>query len=173
MEKGKKKVPLELFQETAHSNGYEVFTSDEVASFYKEGMMKSRSGQLSDAEIDEFIAEAMYLQKAVCCDKEGKDVIMYYRPEQVEWEVTDSGTVLKGLEGVFKDTPTNRRLNRVGEAFVPSEKFLKSLFEESEEGGLMKSIDLKEDIQFGCYSDTPGNRKLKRVGKPYQILIRF
>ena len=100
MENKGKKVSLQLFEETARNNGYEVFTPDEVASYYKEGIMKSRANELTAEEKEAFVADVMYLQKAVCADEEGKDVIRFYRPKQVEWETAADGTVMKGLEGV-------------------------------------------------------------------------
>ena len=99
MENKGKKVSLQLFEETARNNGYEVFTPDEVASYYKEGIMKSRANELTAEEKEAFVADVMYLQKAVCADEEGKDVIRFYRPKQVEWETAADGTVMKGLEG--------------------------------------------------------------------------
>lgn len=119
-----KKISLATFEQVAVDNGYEVFTPEEVASYYKEGLMKSRSGELSDQEKEAFIADVMYLQKAVCSDEENKDVLRYYRKKQVAWEQAADGTIMKGLEGVYLDTPENRRLNRVGKPFVnkiPSE----------------------------------------------------
>ena len=105
MENKGKKVSLQLFEETARNNGYEVFTPDEVASYCKEGIMKSRANELTAEEKEAFVADVMYLQKAVCADEEGKDVIRFYRPKQVEWETAADGTVMKGLEGVYRDTP--------------------------------------------------------------------
>ena len=43
MENKGKKVSLQLFEETARNNGYEVFTPDEVASYYKEGIIDRKS----------------------------------------------------------------------------------------------------------------------------------
>lgn len=156
-----KKVSLELFEQTARDNGYEVFTPEEVASYYKEGLMKSQANKLSEEAKKEFVADMMYLQKAVCSDAEGKQVIRYFRKEQVDWEKTEDGVILKGIEGVYKDTPENRRLNRVGKAYTPSEDFMKSLTDEKVYGDIIKSIN------SGCYADTPENKALGRVGKPY------
>ena len=165
MENKGKKVSLQLFEETARNNGYEVFTPDEVASYYKEGIMKSRANELTAEEKEAFVADVMYLQKAVCADEEGKDVIRFYRPKQVEWETAaDGGTVMKGLEGVYRDTPENRRLNRVGQAYSPTLEFLKSLNDETE-GDIMKSLGT------GVYADTPDNQRLGRVGQPYKNQI--
>lgn len=110
------------------------------------------------------MADVMYLQKAVCADEEGKDVIRFYRPKQVEWETAADGTVMKGLEGVYRDTPENRRLNRVGQAYSPTLEFLKSLNDETQ-GDIMKSLGT------GVYADTPDNQRLGRVGQPYKNQI--
>lgn len=161
MENKGKKVSLQLFEETARNNGYEVFTPDEVASYYKEGIMKSRANELTAEEKEAFVADVMYLQKAVCADEEGKDVIRFYRPKQVEWETAADGTVMKGLEGVYLDTPENRRLNRVGQAYSPTADFLKSLTGDESKDDIIKSLG------SGVYADTPDNQRLGRVGKPY------
>ena len=71
---------------------------------------------------------------------------------------------MKGLEGVYRDTPENRRLNRVGQAYSPTLEFLKSLNDETE-GDIMKSLGT------GVYADTPDNQRLGRVGQPYKNQI--
>lgn len=167
MENKGKKVSLQLFEETARNNGYEVFTPDEVASYYKEGIMKSRANELTAEEKEAFVADVMYLQKAVCWDGE-KDVIRYFRKSQVAWEEAEDGTILKGFEGVYLDTPENRRLNRVGQAFSPTLDFLKSI--DALEEDIMKSIDsnILKAVRTGRYANTPENRRLHRVGQPYK-----
>lgn len=159
----KKIVPLSLFKETAIKNGFEIFTADEIASYYKEGLMKSKSGDLSKEEKDEFCVDIMYLQKAICQDENNQPVTMYYRKKQVEWETTSNGTILKGLEGIYLDTPENRKLNRVGKAYIPTEEFMKAISET--EDSILKSISFDEK-----YGDTEGNRLLGRVGKPLESL---
>lgn len=161
MENKNKKVSLAMFEETTANNGYEVFTPEEVSSYYKEGLMKSRSGELSDQEKEAFVADVMYLQKAVCLDEQNKDVLRYYRKKQVAWEQAADGTIMKGLEGVYLDTPENRRLNRVGQAYSPTADFLKSLTGDESKDDIIKSLG------SGVYADTPDNQRLGRVGKPY------
>ena len=167
----KKKVcQLSLFEEVAQKNNYEVFTPEEISSYCKEGLLKSQRNELSKENKDLFVADIRFLKKAICVDDSGKEVIRYYRPNQVDWEKTEDGILLKGLEGVYSDTEMNRVLNRVGQAYVPSEDFLKSVFENDEENSLMKSIDseILKAIRTGRYADTPENRRLHRVGQPYK-----
>lgn len=170
MENKSKKVSLAMFEETAVNNGYEVFTPEEVANYYREGLMKSRSGELSGQEKEAFVADVMYLQKAVCSDEENKNVLRYYRKKQVAWEEAEDGTILKGFEGVYLDTPENRRLNRVGQAYSPTADFLKSLTGDESKDDIMKSIDsnILKAVRTGRYADTPENRRLHRVGQPYK-----
>lgn len=156
-----KKISLATFEEVAATNGYEVFTAEEVAAYYKDGLQKSMKNELTSDEKELFAADIAFLQKAVCVDENGKEVTRYFRPEQVNWEKTEDGVLLKGIAGVFADTPTNRKLNRVGEAFVPSPDFMKSL--ESEE----IDEDIIKAMRTGRYADTPENRRLHRVGQPY------
>ena len=68
---------------------------------------------------------------------------------------------MKGLEGVYLDTPENRRLNRVGQAYSPTADFLKSLTGDESKDDIIKSLG------SGVYADTPDNQRLGRVGKPY------
>lgn len=156
-----KKISLATFEQVAADNGYEVFTAEEVAAYYKDGLQKSMKNELTSDEKELFAADIAFLQKAVCVDENGKEVTRYFRPEQVNWEKTEDGVLLKGIAGVFADTPTNRKLNRVGEAFVPSPDFMKSL--ESEE----IDEDIIKAMRTGRYADTPENRRLHRVGQPY------
>ena len=158
----KKIVPVALFDETAQKNGYEVFTAEEIADYYRTGLMKSQAGKMTEAERDEFIADTMYLQKAICMGEDGKEVTRYYRKEQVAWEVAADGTILKGIEGTYKDTPENKRLGRVGQAYVASEEVVKSLQED----------DLYKSIEGGVYADTPENQALNRVGQPYVNFVK-
>lgn len=160
MENKGKKVSLQLFEETARNNGYEVFTPEEVAAYYKEGLMKSMVGQMDSANKEEFVSDIMHLQKAVVIDENGKETVRYYRKAQVKWEETANGIILKGLEGVYTDTPENRRLNRVGEAYVAEENVLKSILDNDE--------DILKAVRTGRYADTPENRRLHRVGQPYK-----
>lgn len=158
----KKIVPVALFEETAQKNGFEVFTAEEMAEYYRNGLMKSRSGEMTDVERDEFVADTMYIQKAICMGEDGKEVTRYYRKEQVAWEVAADGTVLKGIEGTYKDTPENQRLGRVGQAYVASEEIVKSLWED----------DFYKSIEGGVYADTPENQALNRVGQPYVNFVK-
>lgn len=155
-----KLVSLKAFEEVASKNDYEVFTPEEVASYYKEGLMKSISGQMELQEKESFVSDIMGLQKAVLSDENGKETIRYYRKNQVEWEVAEDGTILKGVEGVYLNTPENRRLNRVGEAYIASDDILKSIFEVDE--------DIVKAVRTGRYADTAENRRLHRVGQPYK-----
>lgn len=150
----KKIARLGLFEQTARENGYEIFTEAEIADYAKEGLMKSQKAEMSPEERDEFVADMMYIQKAICVDDEGKEVIRYYRKAQVNWE----SDLMKGIEGTYADTAENRRLNRVGHAFVPSSEILKAIEADEE---LMKSI--KE----GTYADTEANKALNRVGQEF------
>ena len=163
-----KKVSLKQFEKVADDNGYEIYTPEEIASYYKDGIMKSRNSEFDEREKEVFTTDLIYLQKAVCSDEQGNDVIRYYRKKQVDWEQAEDGTIMKGFEGVYLDTAENRRLNRVGQAFVPSKDFLKSI--DGEEGDLYKSIDsdILKAMRTGRYADTPENRRLHRVGQPYK-----
>lgn len=154
------RFPKEKFEQVAAENGYEVFTPDQIASYYKEGIEKSLNDKMSEAEKKEFVADCMYLSKAVLVDKDGAESTVYFRKSQVNWEKAEDGTIMKGVAGVYADTPANRLLGRVGEAYIPDEEFMKSL--DSEENEIAKAA------RTGRYADTPENRRLHRVGQPYK-----
>jgi hypothetical protein len=158
----KKKIEVAKFEQVAAANGYEVFTAQQIGEYCKEGLMKSRSGNMTAEERENFTTDMMYLQKAICVDENGKEVTRYYRKQQVKWEETPDGTILKGIEGVYLNTPENKRLNRVGKAYVASPEFLKSILV-----GENADSDIIKAIQTGVYSDTPENQALCRVGKPF------
>lgn len=120
----KKIVSLALFEETAKKNGYETFTAEEVAAHYKEGLLKSRNNELTPEQKDEFVADTISLQKAICQNEKGESVVMYYRKRQLDITEDADGNITKA---VYADTPMNRRLNRVGKEYVPSADFLKSI----------------------------------------------
>lgn len=141
-----RKVSLAQFEEVAAANGYEVFTPEEIAGYYKEGIMKSQAGELTSAEKEAFVADMMYLQKAVVSDTEGKEIARYYRKQQVEWAKTEDGTLLKGVEGTFLDTPENRRLKRVGLPYVPNPDVLKSILLD-EDNDICKALKSRKDYE--------------------------
>lgn len=155
------KFNKEKFEQVSAENGYEVFTAEDIASYYKDGIQKSLNEQMSENEKKEFIADCMSLAKAILVDGEGKESTVYYRKSQVNWEKAEDGTVMKGVAGVYADTPTNRLLGRVGEAYVPDEEFMKSL-ENDTDNAIAKAA------RTGRYADTPENRRLHRVGQPYK-----
>lgn len=155
------KFSKEKFEQVAAENGYEVFTTEDIASYYKDGIQKSLNEQMSENEKKEFVADCMSLAKAVLVDGEGKESTVYYRKSQVNWEKAEDGTIMKGVAGVYADTPTNRLLGRVGEAYVPDEEFMKSLENDTEDS-------IAKAARTGRYADTPENRRLHRVGQPYK-----
>ena len=146
-----KKILLSTFEKTAADNGYEVFTAEEIASYYKEGLQKSMKNELSQAEKDEFTTDIAFLQKAVCIDEAGNEVVRYFRKSQVNFDRAEDGSIMKSLKGTYTDTPENRKLNRVGKPYEPSNELAKSLI----------------DIVKGRYVDNAKNRRLHRVGQEY------
>lgn len=146
-----KKILLSTFNETAEKNNFEVFSADEVASYYKEGLMKSMNNQLNKAEKDEFVTTIKFLNKAVCIDESGNEVTLYFRKSQVQFDTDKNGDIMKSMTGTYTDTPENRALNRVGKEYAPTDDFEKSLM----------------DIIKGRYVDNAKNRRLHRVGQEY------
>lgn len=124
----KKLVPVEKFREVALNNGYEVFSEADVAAYAKDTMMKSQSGGISQADKEEFVVEMAGLQKAICANEDGSQCTLYYRKPLVDWKVDGNGVVMKGISGTYTDTPENRKLNRVGQAYVPSSDVIKSIY---------------------------------------------
>lgn len=124
----KKLVPVEKFREVALNNGYEVFDEAQVADYAKDAMMKSQAGALSQKDKDEFAVEVAGLMKAICTNEDGSQCTLYYRKPLVDWKIDGNGVVMKGIAGTYTDTPENRKLNRVGQAYVPSPDVIKSIY---------------------------------------------
>lgn len=124
----KKLVSVEKFREVALNNGYEVFDEAQVADYAKDAMMKSQAGEISQADKDEFAVEMAGLMKAICANEDGSQCTLYYRKPLVDWKVDGNGFVMKGIVGTYTDTPENRKLNRVGQAYVPSPDVIKSIY---------------------------------------------
>lgn len=124
----KKLVPIEKFREVALLNGYEVFDEAQVADYAKDAMMKSRAGVLSQKDKDEFAVEMAGLTKAICTKEDGSQCTLYYRKPLVDWKIDGNGVVMKGIAGTYTDTPENRKLNRVGQAYVSSPDVIKSIY---------------------------------------------
>lgn len=124
----KKLVPVEKFREVALNNGYEVFDEAQVAGYAKDAMIKSQAGALSQKDKDEFAVEMAGLMKAICTNEDGSQCTLYYRKPLVDWKVDNDGVVMKGIAGTYTDTPENRKLNRVGQAYVPSPNVIKSIY---------------------------------------------
>lgn len=134
----KKLVPVEKFMEVALANGYEVFDEAQVAAYAKDFMTKSQAGEVLQEDKNEFAVEMAGLQKAICAGEDGSQCTLYYRKPLVDWKVDSNGLVMKGIAGTYTDTPENRKLNRVGQAYVASPDVIKAIY-----GDIEKSV--KED----------------------------
>lgn len=124
----KKLVSAEKFREVAMANGYEVFDEAQVADYAKDAMIKSQAGALSQKDKDEFAVEVAGLMKAICMNEDGSQCTLYYRKPLVDWKIDGNGVVMKGIAGTYTDTLENRKLNRVGQAYVPSPDVIKSIY---------------------------------------------
>lgn len=134
----KKLVPVEKFMEVALANGYEVFDEAQVAAYAKDFMIKSQAGEVLQEDKDEFAVEMAGLQKAICANEDGSQCTLYYRKPLVDWKVDSNGLVMKGIAGTYTDTPENRKLNRVGQAYAANPDVIKAIY-----GDIEKSV--KED----------------------------
>lgn len=134
----KKLVPVEKFMEVALANGYEVFDEAQVAAYAKDFMTKSQAGEVLQEDKDEFAVEMAGLQKAICAGEDGNQCTIYYRRPLVDWKVDSNGLVMKGIAGTYTDTPENRKLNRVGQAYAANPDVIKAIY-----GDIEKSV--KED----------------------------
>ncbi len=128
----KKLVPVEKFMEVALDNGYEVFNESQVAAYAKDFMTKSQAGEVLQEDKVEFAVEMAGLQKAICANEDGSQCTLYYRKPLVDWKVDGNGLVMKGIAGTYTDTPENRKLNRVGQAYVASPDVIKSIYADNE-----------------------------------------
>ena len=131
----KKLVPVEKFMEVALANGYEVFDEAQVAAYAKDFMTKSQAGEVLQEDKAEFAVEIAGLQKAICANEDGSQCTLYYRKPLVDWKVDSNGFVMKGIAGTYTDTPENRKLNRVGQAYVASPDVIKSIYSDNDNEG--------------------------------------
>ena len=150
----KKLVPVERFREVALNNGYEVFDEAQVADYAKDTMMKSQAGVLSKEDKDEFAVEMAGLMKAICANGDGSQCTLYYRKPLIDWKVDNNGIVMKGIAGTYTDTPENRKLNRVGQVYVPSPDVIKSIYgagkEDIEENKVDEMAEQASSIRKSC-----------------------
>lgn len=102
------------FFEQVKKNDWEVYTSDQVASFVKDEVFNK---SLSEDDREVAAIEYSSLKKQEVINEDMTKSIFYYRESQVEWDKTEDGTLMKARSGVYKDTPTNRRLKRVGQKY--------------------------------------------------------
>ena len=137
----KKLVPVEKFMEVALANGYEVFDEAQVAAYAKDFMTKSQAGEVLQEDKAEFAVEIAGLQKAICANEDGSQCTLYYRKPLVDWKVGSNGFVMKGIVGTYTDTPENRKLNRVGQAYVASPDVIKAIY-----GDIEKSVEENETV---------------------------
>lgn len=137
----KKLVPVEKFMEVALANGYEVFDEAQVAAYAKDFMTKSQAGEVLQEDKAEFAVEMAGLQKAICANEDGSQCTLYYRKPLVDWKVDSNGLVMKGIAGTYTDTPENRKLNRVGQAYVASPDVIKAIY-----GDIKKSVGGDEAV---------------------------
>lgn len=72
----KKKIEVAKFEQVAAANDYEVFTAQQIGEYCKEGLMKSRSGNMTAEERENFTTDMMYLQKAICVDEMVKRLLV-------------------------------------------------------------------------------------------------
>lgn len=137
----KKLVPVERFMEVALDNGYEVFDEAQVAAYAKDFMTKSQAGEVLQEDKDEFAVEMAGLQKAICVNEDGSQCTLYYRKPLVDWKVDSNGLVMKGIAGTYTDTPENRKLNRVGQAYVADPNVIKAIYGDIEKSAAKNDGD--------------------------------
>ena len=102
------------FFEQVKKNDWEVYTSDQIASFIKDEVFNK---SLSEEDREVAAIEYSSLKKQEVVNEDMTKSIFYYRESQIEWDKTEDGTLMKARSGVYKDTPTNRRLKRVGKRY--------------------------------------------------------
>lgn len=148
----KKLVPVEKFMEVALDNGYEVFDEAQVAAYAKDFMTKSQAGEVLQEDKDEFAVEMAGLQKAICAGEDGNQCTLYYRKPLVDWKVDGNGLVMKGIAGTYTDTPENRKLNRVGQAYVANPDVIKAIYSDIEKS--VKEDEAIVDAELAKQADS-------------------
>lgn len=109
----------------------EVLTQEQLAEKslqIQAVLQKSLTAELTKAEREEVEAViddiASYDRWEVLCDDLSK-AVCYTRREQVLWEDAERGEfgeIIKARSGIYKDTPENRKLGRVGQKYGSEKK---------------------------------------------------
>ena len=142
-----KKISLATFEQVAADNGYEVFTAEEVAAYYKDGLQKSMKNELTSDEKELFAADIAFLQKAICM-------------KSLESEEIDEDIIKAMRTGRYADTPENRRLHRVGQPYAKREgKGTEETDKEKKRVGDTKAEIEKLDAKYGKVYAALGKRK--------------
>ena len=143
------------FEKTIVKGGeFEVYTQEQFDRYINANLDLLKKGEfdtLSDIEKSEYEALKEEIKgfgqiEVVSPSKESdfriEKAIMYVRPAQVEWDEhelikSEDGTeIMKARGGRYTDTPTNRKLGRVGQRYgkekkEPSKTQGKTLFEDN------------------------------------------
>ena len=122
MEKEMKSYSQEEFNRMVSDNELEVFTADQLQLFAKEADAEILKSEGSREEIMKAVADEIRTftpSKVWGLDTKNQlqSNIVFTRPQQVEWEPVEGDEIQKSRGGIYKDTPENRKLGRVGKKF--------------------------------------------------------
>ena len=132
------------FEKSLKLKDLESFTDVQVEQWTKDAkelLEKSTKEELNDIEksqLEEFMVCAPNLGKVTVVNDDLTKSLMYYRPSQVEWEVSEEVEIMKSRAGTYKDTHENRKLGRVGQKFGESKKEEESSLSNKEANGAFK-----------------------------------
>ena len=108
------------FTEMVNINDLEVFEKSQVDHYINQLgsiLEKSESSELTkeDKGVENLIkSELNSLSPYLVKSDDNTDVLMFVRKKQVEWDKDEEGNLMKGVCGIYLDTPLNRKLDRVG-----------------------------------------------------------
>lgn len=100
------------FEALAEQNNWEVYTQRQVYQFSQD-ILKS----VDEQERFNGAVDYASLSRVEVLNEDLTKSVMFYREQQVEWDRTEGGTLMKARSGVYKDTPANRKKGIVGQRY--------------------------------------------------------
>lgn len=116
------------FEALAKQNNWEVYTQRQVYQFSQDILKSVDETERLNGAID-----YASLNRVEVINNDLTKSIMFYREQQVEWDKTEDGTLMKARSGVYKDTPANRKKGIVGQRYGETKKTEKTTKEEVQE----------------------------------------
>jgi hypothetical protein len=106
------------FEKKVKLEDLEVFTSKELKDFAENSMNEISKSEGSKDELMKSVADEIRTFKPVMIYSDTLEKsIKFIRPSQVEWDTVEGDNIQKSRSGVYKNTPENKKLGRIGQKY--------------------------------------------------------